>query len=243
MGGQAACMTAGEAWPDGFAVPLGFVAAIGVFAALVGSGQWQLQLPWPSVGDAVTRTDMTFVETQRTLPDGTLEAFIKGTTRKEVNRAGMLPKVTSFQENLRVVLGASEGEDVQTAENWRSAVPRPGISVTEVVRTQLRALQQNNPLLDDGIEKTFQFASAGNQSVTGPLPRFADMIRSGFACMLNSADFELLTAQPASQDSYVVVVKVTANKDLGGDDHFFSWVLSEDGAGWRTVSVSEVANP
>ena len=32
---------------------------------------------------------------------------------------------------------------------------------------------------DDGIAKTFDFASTRNKAVTGPLPRFAHMIHAG----------------------------------------------------------------
>jgi hypothetical protein len=33
---------------------------------------------------------------------------------------------------------------------------------------------------DDGIAKTFDFASTRNKAVTGPLPRFAHMIHAGY---------------------------------------------------------------
>ena len=129
------------------------------------------------------------------------------------------------------------------SSDWRSAVPRPGMSATESVVIQLRALQDNNPANDDGIRKTFEFGSQRNQDFTGPLPRFAEMIRIGYAPLLNSTDFSILSADSNEDGSYVVLVKVTANKAAGGNTVVFRWQLTNDGSGWRTNAVMQDIGP
>jgi hypothetical protein len=65
-------------------------------------------------------------------------------------------------------------------------VPSPGLSPAEVVRIQMDALGRNNSQ-DDGIRTTYKFASPGNKQMTGPYPRFAQMIKSApYRAMLNT---------------------------------------------------------
>lgn len=58
----------------------------------------------------------------------------------------------------------------------RNAQPEPSLSPQDVVEIQLQAFG-NNTAEDEGIEIAFRFASPGNRAQTGPLPRFADMLR------------------------------------------------------------------
>ncbi len=62
------------------------------------------------------------------------------------------------------------------ARRVEGPVPSPRYSPEEVVRIQVDALR-NNDDDDRGIEIVFRFASPANRSATGPLPRFAAMIR------------------------------------------------------------------
>lgn len=73
----------------------------------------------------------------------------------------------------------------------RASSPNAELTPGDVVRIVVDALKTNNPdNNDDGIAKVFEFASPGNKSVTGPLPRFTDMIKGGFGDMLNHVDSE-----------------------------------------------------
>ena len=57
--------------------------------------------------------------------------------------------------------------------------PRSDYPPEEVVRIQIRALGDNNrPHPDAGIEVAFRFASPANRKVTGPLPRFIEMVHN-----------------------------------------------------------------
>lgn len=57
--------------------------------------------------------------------------------------------------------------------------PDPGLAPEDVVAIQLEALQKNDdPTPDAGIRQTFALAHPDNKRVTGPLARFALMIRS-----------------------------------------------------------------
>ena len=66
-------------------------------------------------------------------------------------------------------------------------VPSPEYEPEEVVKIVIDSLQGNTEPEDQGIATVFRFASPGNQASTGPLDRFARMIRGGFADMLNHA--------------------------------------------------------
>ncbi len=63
--------------------------------------------------------------------------------------------------------------------------PHPKYSPADVVRIQLQALR-NNGADDAGIALAFRFASPANRAQTGPIERFARMIKLGpYALMLN----------------------------------------------------------
>ena len=65
--------------------------------------------------------------------------------------------------------------------------PRPAYPPEKVVRIQIEALGDNDrPHPDAGIEITFRFASPANRKVTGPLPRFIEMVHNpAYRPMLN----------------------------------------------------------
>ena len=65
--------------------------------------------------------------------------------------------------------------------------PRPAYPPDKVVRIQIEALGDNDrPHPDAGIETAFRFASPANRKVTGPLPRFIEMVHNpAYRPMLN----------------------------------------------------------
>ena len=57
--------------------------------------------------------------------------------------------------------------------------PHPDLTPAQVVEAQVEALQFNDrPTPDAGIATAFRFASPDNRKVTGPLPRFAQIVRA-----------------------------------------------------------------
>src|SRR5688572_32520089 len=57
--------------------------------------------------------------------------------------------------------------------------PHPDLGPQEVIQIVLDALQHNDePCADCGLQVAFNFASPANRAVTGPLPRFIEMVRS-----------------------------------------------------------------
>ena len=58
-------------------------------------------------------------------------------------------------------------------------VPKPELTPQQVIEIQVEALQKNDvPSPDAGIATTFRFASPSNRKVTGPLDRFALIVKS-----------------------------------------------------------------
>jgi hypothetical protein len=72
--------------------------------------------------------------------------------------------------------------------------PTPELSPEQVIKIQLNALKRNNSAENDlGIAAAFVFASPANKMSTGPLTRFARMVKAPlYKSMLNhrSANFE-----------------------------------------------------
>ena len=71
---------------------------------------------------------------------------------------------------------------------WASAgtfwSPSPLMTARMIVVNQVLALRRND---DEGMRRCFGLASPANREVTGPLPRFAHMIRRSFSIMLNAS--------------------------------------------------------
>ncbi len=102
-------------------------------------------------------------------------------------------------------------------------VPDPRLTADEVVRIQLEALANNDdPHPDAGIEITFRFASPDNRRLTGPLPRFIELVKNPvYGPMVNHTEAEygnpvqregrmmipvLLTAENGGKAAYIFVV-------------------------------------
>lgn len=88
--------------------------------------------------------------------------------------------------------------------------PSPELTPADVVRIQVEALRQNDEPHDDaGIEAAFRFASPANRRATGPLPRFAEMVRRGYADMLGfeRAEYGPLRVEGDRASQWVTLVQ------------------------------------
>lgn len=81
-------------------------------------------------------------------------------------------------------------------------LPLPDLSPGDVVRIQLRALQQNDrPYRDAGIAIAFAFASPRNREQSGPLPRFVRMLHESYGEMLDHRHARLSPAVVDGDDA------------------------------------------
>ena len=73
------------------------------------------------------------------------------------------------------------------ADDLPQTKPDPSLSPQDVVSIQIEALRDNDtPYENRGIEVTFNFASPANKRMTGPIERFAAMVRNPiYAPMIN----------------------------------------------------------
>lgn len=99
--------------------------------------------------------------------------------------------------------------------------PDPSIAPQDVVRIQLDAL--SDPQQAQGILQCMTFASPGNRLVTGPLERFARIVRSKPFSLLASSD-RLLIGEPRLIEgkARVLVTSVKSRKLTS-----FVWVLTK----------------
>lgn len=115
--------------------------------------------------------------------------------------------------------------------------PAPGLKPEEVVGAQLAGFAQGD---DSGIAQAFAFASPGNRAHTGPLTRFARMIREAYPELLGHRDAELAPSRVEGTRAYQGVEIVGAD----GRDHLYLFVLGRyelpdcDGC-WMVDGVSK----
>ncbi len=119
------------------------------------------------------------------------------------------------------------------------AGPDPARAPQDVVRIQLEALQQSaDP--DAGIEQVWRLAHPDNQRITGPLARFAVMIKAGFAPMIGhrSHTIEPVGAGPDGQLGFKITLVANDGTVL---EYFWTVAQVTDGpnaGAWLTTSVS-----
>jgi hypothetical protein len=120
-------------------------------------------------------------------------------------------------------------------------LPDPTLSPAEVIAIQLSALQANDtPEADAGIAQTFAFAHPDNRRVTGPLPRFTQMIKGPrYQVLLNHRAHEI--REVASTDDEAAFAVIVTSRD--GEVVGFRWAVArvadgEHAGAWMTIAVS-----
>lgn len=127
-----------------------------------------------------------------------------------------------------------------SADGSKTTTPNINLTPEEVVQIVVYALANNDaPYPDAGIEITFNFASPANKSNTGPLIRFARMVKSPvFAVMLNHKKSEFSEVVLGDTIAFQVVkITTQANTEV----HFaFRLGLQTEGefeGMWMTEAV------
>lgn len=118
--------------------------------------------------------------------------------------------------------------------------PDPALSPAEVVAIQLDALQANETETDAGIALTWAFAHPDNKRMTGPLPRFAQMIKGPlYRLLLNHRAHEIKEVARTSDEVVFAVTVTTQDGEVVGYRWSVAKVTGGEHAGaWMTVSVS-----
>jgi hypothetical protein len=125
-----------------------------------------------------------------------------------------------------------------------ASTPKPDYSPQEVVRIQLDALKHNDqPGPDAGIAKVFQFASPENQAKTGPLDRFAAMVKGDTYGALVNHQTALYAKLQGDDRQVQQLVQITA---ADGSVAWYVFVLRKQGDGkfkdcWMTDGVIRVS--
>lgn len=114
----------------------------------------------------------------------------------------------------------------------------PPLTPTDVVLAQLAALREE-PLdgvgAGPGLRTVWALASADNQAATGPVERFAEMVRSSlYRSLLSHRAAHVGPLLEQDGEAQLEVLVLSATDEAVG----FTWVLSqqEDGS-WRTDGV------
>jgi hypothetical protein len=118
--------------------------------------------------------------------------------------------------------------------------PDPDLSPAEVVAIQLNALQTNEAENDAGIAQTFAFARPDNKRMTGPLPRFAQMIKGPqYQMLLNHQSHEVTEILRTDHEAVFAVTVTTRTGKVVGYRWSVAKVMDGEHAGaWMTISVS-----
>lgn len=119
--------------------------------------------------------------------------------------------------------------------------PDPGLPPERVVEIQLDALKHNDdPSPNAGISRTWAFAHPDNKRVTGPLERFAAMIKGpNYQMLLNHREHSIA---PVLRNESLAVFAVTILTS-DGRTMAFQWQVSKVAEGefagaWMTIGVS-----
>ena len=119
--------------------------------------------------------------------------------------------------------------------------PNPDIAPAEVIAIQLNGLQYNDsPEIDAGIRQTWAFAHPRNRAMTGPLQRFATMLKGqGYNMMLYHASHQIVPANSGNGWRQFDVFMESRNGKLLQ----FAWIVEKVTEGrykdcWMTVAVS-----
>lgn len=132
---------------------------------------------------------------------------------------------------------------VMAAPSWAAELllPDPALSPAEVVSTQLNALQANDtPETDTGIAQTWAFAHPDNKRVTGPLPRFAQMIKGPlYQVLLYHRSHEIKEVSRSDNEAVFAVTVTSQTGEVVG----FRWSVAkvadgENAGAWMTIAVS-----
>ena len=118
--------------------------------------------------------------------------------------------------------------------------PDPALSPAEVVAIQLDALQANDAGTDAGIAQTWAFAHPDNKRMTGPLPRFAQMIKGPqYRMLLNHRSHEVQEVSQTDEEAVFAVTVTTPTGDAVGYRWSVAKVMGGEHAGaWMNISVS-----
>jgi len=132
---------------------------------------------------------------------------------------------------------------VMTAPSWATDVlmPDPALSPAEVVSIQLTALQANDtPETDAGIAQTWAFAHPDNKRMTGPLPRFAQMIKGPqYRMLLDHRSHEVKEVSRTDNQAVFAVTVTSQTGTVVG----YQWSVAkladgENAGAWMTIAVS-----
>ena len=132
---------------------------------------------------------------------------------------------------------------VMVAPSWAAEprMPDAALSPAEVVSIQLNALQANDtPEPDAGIAQTWAFAHPDNKRVTGPLSRFAQMIKGPlYQILLNHRSHDIKEiSRTDDRADFEVTVTSEAGEVVG-----YRWSVAKVAEGanagaWMTIAVS-----
>jgi hypothetical protein len=132
---------------------------------------------------------------------------------------------------------------VMAASSWAAdlLMPDPALSPAEVVAIQLAALQANDtPETDAGIAQTWAFAHPDNKRVTGPLPRFAQMIKGPlYQILLDHRSHEIKEVSRSDNEAVFAVTVTSKAGEVVGYRWSVAKVAEGSNAGaWMTIAVS-----
>jgi len=122
-------------------------------------------------------------------------------------------------------------------------MPSPDLSPAEVIRLIIESLQQNDAT-DLGIEVTFNFASPGNKSASGPLNNFKQQVKEPlFMPLLNFSSYKTSELVSDGRRAQQIIIF----QDQNGLDAGFLFTLTKQSESpyydcWMTDSVRRI-NP
>ena len=138
---------------------------------------------------------------------------------------------------LRIVVPSESQNMPESKPANQGPFPSPDLSPRQVVGLQLDALRRNDALgRDAGIAIAFRFASAANRAVTGPIERFAGMLKDSlYAPMIDHASARFGPTHVEGDIARVQVVLFGRRGEVAAYD--FTLSKDEETGCWLTDAV------
>ncbi|PRY06062.1 uncharacterized protein DUF4864 [Pontibacter ummariensis] len=136
---------------------------------------------------------------------------------------------------------ASPSAETKSTSKWTYLKPDKALSPHEVIRIQLKALQQNDKS-DSGVITVFNFSSPTNKLYIGPINHFRLLVRDpAYRPMLNFKSYKAGQLVVTGNTAYQLVV-IT---DRNGKEEAYLFILSKQRKGsykgcWMTEGVARM---
>ena len=167
---------------------------------------------------------------------------IENNRRRSITSAAAICTLVSLLASLPHAASAARADREQAALD-RDLQPSPQLTPEDVIRWQIRALSAAGDI-NERIKRCYRFASPANRIYTGPLDRFANMVKAApYDALLNARHILVGRANIDRNQAHILLTVVNDRNELNLFRCFLSKQSSADVRDcWMTDAVIQVGS-